>query len=381
MAVSQSCRIPVTLRPSSDREKSSEARIGGRGHQIKETNGELQVCHHRAKNVRRRLESYALRFALASSGSTLALLLPRAAFAESERPVLSLSWSAPSECPQRAAALALVADYLGIAKLATESPAARVLTANAVIRRRERGWELKLETNLDGEPGERTLSAATCADAAGAGALVLAFAIDPGAALRHGAAKPSTPPAAAPAPAVEAKAPPTPEATVIGAAAGVRGDWGGLPRSSVGVALSLVVERGAWSGVLSASAFAERSQATRAEPGAGGRIFLMSLAAAPCVALPRAKAFGLHVCLPVEVQRLRATGYGVDHPSTATRFELVLGAEVAPGVHLTRHLELILPLRLGVAVLRPEFYLEGVDSVFRASALQGRAGVGLLARF
>jgi hypothetical protein len=332
--------------------------------------------------VRRRLESFVLRCALAAAGSTLGLAAPRTAFAESERPALSLSWSAPKECPQQSAARQLVADYLGVTQLTHENTAQRVLSAKASIRRRNQAWELELNTILDGEPGERTLSAGTCADVAAAAALVLAFTIDPGAALRRGGAQPLRAPAAAPppprvtiAPAADAKK------TVLGAAATVWGDWGGLPRSSVGVALSLLVERGAWSGLLSASAFAERSQATSAKAGAGGRIFLMSFAAAPCGALSSAGAVRLRACLPVEVQRLRASGYGVDHPATASRFEFVVGAELAPGLRLSPRWELIAPLRLGIALLRPEFYLEGVDSVFRASALQGRAGVGLLARF
>ncbi len=325
--------------------------------------------------MKRRLESFTLRFALALASSSFAFLPARAARAEGDRPALALTWSAPRECPQAAGARKLVADYLREARLAEASPNARVLRATATIRHRGGTWELKLATELDGEPGERTLEAGTCADVAAAGALVLAFAIDPTAALRHASASEPAPPVA-PAPAPQAA-----PAFVLGAGAGVRGDLGALPRSSVGVALSLFVERGVWSGMLSGFAFAARSQATAAKPSAGGELSLWSMAAAPCVSPTYRAELRLHVCLPLEWQRLRARGYGVDQPVVETRSELLVGVELSPGLWLSPHFELVAPLRVGVALLRPEFYLVGIDSVFRASAVQGRAGVGILAHF
>lgn len=301
--------------------------------------------------------------------------------AQGQRPALSLVWSAPRECPQTAGVRQLVADYLGEARLAQASPTARVLRATATIRHHGGRWDLKLETELDGEPGERTLEASTCADVAAAGALVLAFAIDPTAALRHGA--PAEPVSAAEsAPPVGLTPAPQPASPIVlGAAAGVRGDLGALPRSSVGLALSLFVERGAWSGMLSGFLLAERSQATAAKPSAGGEVSLWSIAVAPCASPTYRGDLRLHVCLPLELQSVRARGYGVDQPVVATRSELLVGVELSPGLRLSPRFELVAPLRVGVALLRPEFYLIGIDSVFRASALQGRAGVGILARF
>ena len=48
---------------------------------------------------------------------------------------------------------------------------------------------------------------------------------------------------------------------------------------------------------------------------------------------------------------------------------------------LSQRLELIAPLGLGVALRRPEFYLERISTVFRGSLLQARVGLGLQARF
>lgn len=329
--------------------------------------------------MKRCLDLFAVRLALALAGPSFALLSTRVARAEGERPALALAWSAPPECPGAVGARQLVSDYLGEVRLAESSPHARVLRARATIRHKGRSWELKLETELDGEPGERTLKAGTCADVAAAGALVLAFAIDPSAALRHGAS--AEPNRDTPAPAT-APTPPRSTSTpvALGAAAGVRGDLGALPRTSVGLALSLLVERGVWSGMLSGFVFAARSQATAKRPSAGGEFSLWSIAAAPCVSPYRDK-LRLHMCVPLELQRLRAAGYGVDQDVVATRSELLVGVEISPGLRLSPHFELVLPLRVSVALLRPEFYLVDIDSVFRASLVQGRAGVGILAHF
>ena len=270
-----------------------------------------------------------------------------------------------------------MAEYLGERELARPRAEQRVLHARAAIRRRGQRWELHLETSLEGQPGERTLSAGTCADVADAAALVLAFAIDPGAALRHRAPSPEPAKVTPPPPA----APVAPTPTWFGASASVRGDLGALPGLSVGASLGVSVQHGAWSGVLVGSGFGERAKPAAQRPSAGGEFSMWALAVAPCWSPAYREALRLRACLPLEVQRVHASGYGVDAPGEATRSELLLGAELTPGLGLSSRLELIAPLGLAVALRRPEFYLERIGSVFRASALQGRVGLGLLARF
>lgn len=313
----------------------------------------------------------------------LALWLAAAvAGAQSERPALELAWSAPAECPQLPRAKQLVAEYLGEPALPLPRPNERVLAAQAAIRHLGQRWQLRLVTSLDGQPGERTLSAGTCADVVDAAALVLAFAIDPGAALRHGQASPAPPPPPNPAPSpAPPPPPPVSRRTWLAVAAGVRGDWGALPGVSGGLALALAVEHGAWAGMLTGSLFADRSAAAAERPTAGGELGLWSLAAAPCWAPAYRDTWRLRLCLPVELQRLHAEGYGVDVGVAASRSELLVGAELLPGLSLSHRLELVVPLRLAVATQRPEFYLERIGSVFRASLVQGRAGLALQARF
>jgi hypothetical protein len=156
---------------------------------------------------------------------------------------------------------------------------------------------------------------------------------------------------------------------------------GALPGGSVGAALGLMLERGPWAGRLEGSIFAERSAHVPARPSAGGEFSLWAVAAAPCFSPAYRQVLRLRLCLPFELQRLHARGYGVDIQSEATRSELLLGAELTPGLGLSSRLALVVPLGLAVALQRPEFYLERIGSVFRASRLQGRVGLGLLARF
>lgn len=326
--------------------------------------------------MKRRSSSFAprLRSALLVAAWWLAVT---PCWAQSERPALELAWSAPGDCPQQARARELVAEYLGERELSAAEPGQRVLTAHATIRRRAERWELSLVTTLDGQPGQRALSAMTCADVAAAAALVLAFAIDPGAALRHAA------PAPPPARAVPA-APPAPPAaasrTRFGVAGSVHGAWGALPGTSGGAALELSLAHGAWGAKLAGYVFAERAAPAAERPSAGGEFSLWALAAAPCWS-PSSGALRLRACLPIELQRLTAEGYGVDEPAEATASELLLGVELAPAISLSSRLELVAPLGVGVSLRRPEFYLERIGNVFRASLVQGRAGLGLLARF
>ncbi len=306
-------------------------------------------------------------------------LLPAIAQAQAARPALELGWSAPAECPQQARARRLIAEYLGERDLPASAGDARVLRARASIQKRAQRWELRLETLLDGQPGERTLAASTCADVAAAAALVLAFAIDPGAALKHGA-----PPAAPPAPAPAAPPPPPPPRatpTYFGASGSVRYGLGALPGGSAGATLGVMVEHGPWSGMLLGTGFAERNQSAPDRPSAGGEFWLWAVAAAPCWAPAHRETLRLRVCLPLELQRVHARGYGVDVRIGATGTELLLGPELTPGLGLSPRLELIAPLGLGVALRRPEFYLERISTVFRGSLLQVRLGLGLQARF
>jgi hypothetical protein len=272
----------------------------------------------------------------------------------------------------------LVAEYLGERELPVPTGEGRVLRARASILKRAERWELRLETSLDGEPGERMLAASTCKDVAAAAALVLAFAIDPGAALKHSAPPPA---AAPPSPAPPPPPPPRGTPTYFGVSAAVRYGVGALPGGSVGAALGVSIEHGPWSGALVGAGFAERSQSAPDRPSAGGEFSMWAIAAAPCWAPAYRGTLRLRLCLPFELERVHAEGYGVDEPAEATRTELLFGPELVPGLGLTSRLELIAPLGLAVALQRPEFYLERIGTVFRGSLLQGHAGLGLLARF
>jgi hypothetical protein len=161
----------------------------------------------------------------------------------------------------------------------------------------------------------------------------------------------------------------------------VRYALGSLPGGSAGAALGLMVEHGPWAGMVIGAGFAERSQRAADRPSAGGEFSMWAIAAAPCFSPAYRGTWRLRLCWPFEVEQVHASGYGVDEPAEATRTELLLGPELTPAVGLTSRLELIAPVGLAVALRRPEFYLERIGTVFRGSALQGRLGLGLQARF
>ncbi|MBX3273289.1 MAG: hypothetical protein KF729_23705, partial [Sandaracinaceae bacterium] len=110
---------------------------------------------------------------------------------------LSLSWSAPPGCPDRATVAAQIEELLGRALVA--APPARVEAAMA-----RDGGRLRLDLELvrgDEPASTRTLEGPTCEALAEAGALVIALAIDPDAVAARQRAREGAPPEAAPEPA------------------------------------------------------------------------------------------------------------------------------------------------------------------------------------
>ncbi len=102
------------------------------------------------------------------------LLLSSAAQA---RPQLTLSWSAPEDCPTETQVLKRAQHML------RGSQADVSVKATARVRRQGSRFVVQLETRGDTGEGQRRLSAESCDAAASATALMLALAVDPGAQL------------------------------------------------------------------------------------------------------------------------------------------------------------------------------------------------------
>ncbi|HVR63379.1 MAG TPA: hypothetical protein VMU50_15870, partial [Polyangia bacterium] len=122
-------------------------------------------------------------------------------------PELSLTWQAPAGCPDGGDVEAQFARLLGGAGRA---PAAKHLTATATVQPAAAGrWTLRLETALDGVPGQRALEGDSCWTVASAAALILALTIDPNATAAPEPAREE--PGARAAPMVAIAPPPPPE--------------------------------------------------------------------------------------------------------------------------------------------------------------------------
>lgn len=93
-------------------------------------------------------------------------------------PGLELRWEAPPGCPSAAEVRARVVRLVG-----EEAARAARLTAQGTVRAEAGKWRLELDLSGETGGGQRSLTAGRCEELAEAGALVIAIAVDPRAAL------------------------------------------------------------------------------------------------------------------------------------------------------------------------------------------------------
>jgi hypothetical protein len=145
----------------------------------------------------------------------LAIDLAAASSARSASPDFAFSWDAPASCPDESAV------RRQIDALLEEAPPVSVrLTARAAVSRDDEAgaWIVRLFTDRDGVPGERTIEAESCGALADATALIVALTLDPThvrpvppvrTPTPSGTTAPTTPPTSPPLPRVErARVPP-----------------------------------------------------------------------------------------------------------------------------------------------------------------------------
>jgi hypothetical protein len=277
---------------------------------------------------------------------------------------LDLDWSAPAECPDGAAVSAEVLRLTGTA------PGSRHLKARAAIRPVATGWELSLATELDGMPGERTLSAISCKSLADAAALMLALILNPDLVLKAPPPPVEQPPATPPAkrrwPAVRWRA---------GGYGGIQS--GAIDQLSSSFALSLTIAFGPFSLRLMPSFTPPQDVfIPNREPKVGGRLWLGGAAALGCWE-PALGPFTLSPCLGVDVSRLHGGGLGVLKPSDAAIYWT--SAELGGFVGLPVGNRILIEVG-GVGLLpfsRPKFYLDEIGEVSRPARFGWRAMGGL----
>lgn len=318
-----------------------------------------------------------------------ASLVARTAAADPEG--VSFAWEAPDGCPDRDHVVAEIERLAG-RSLGRGEPAAEV---RAVVARGERGFSVHIASRSGGALHERTVEAATCKEAAGAAALIVAMALDP--ALAQPVTAPDSPPAnVSPsndspsndsAPAKEPVAQPRAvrsDAAEPPRSIAIRGegralfalDAGALPALAPGVAAAL----GGWLGPfrldLTGSYFPEQ----RRKVGGGGGDIGLATAGLGAWFAPLRSPFELSAGLGLEAGAMWGKGFGVAGARNGGAPWLAVLPGIAAAYPFVARLGAAVAARAAIPLLRERFTLGG-EELFVPGALSLRLEAGLFARF
>jgi hypothetical protein len=307
--------------------------------------------------------------------------------AEAQALPLELRWSAPAECPSEAD---VHAELARIVEIEPDRVPSALSAAVTIVRARDR-LRLRIETERDGERGQRTLIADDCTQVLRAVTLVLALAYGEGVALRVD--EPSPAPIA---PAVIADEAPSAQAREATSEDAIRAG-GSTPTASTPSSLraGLFVEVGAVAGVLPAPSFegaigvelgepfwrarVRASVAPHAEIDLGenvlARFIAMSGSIEGCGGAPIGIVRG-EACAGVVVAGLygRAIGTALDREALAPW--IGLRASLGVGITLDR-VELRLIAALIGNPVPPRFAITGLGDVHRVADVSGHGALGL----
>jgi hypothetical protein len=290
---------------------------------------------------------------------------------------LTLSWSAPAECPSEADVVAAVDERLG-----GSTSKAPVDAKATVTRRRDGTWQVVLSTDQAGTAGERTLAGQTCASVASATALILALTIDPEVLSRPPPPPrvvvpeppPDKPPPPPPAPAVERR----PRLYMRLTPTLGLGVLANVASAGAGVAFGALAGR--LSVELTAYAFIPESHDS-ARAGAGGTFWLLAIGGSVCGAVVDSSRLRLGGCGGFEVQGIHGWGYGVSDPRSAVSGFGAPTASLVAALHAVSALWLTARVDGIVALSHPTFVLDGIGPVFQVSAVSARVSLGVELRF
>jgi hypothetical protein len=320
---------------------------------------------------------------------------------------VELAWTAPVECPSRAAVLGQVR-----AILEGGAASAHAVEATATVERAGPRWRVALTIRSDQGSGVRSLDADSCEALGSAVALIVALAVDPTRRAPPDAGAPSSGDAPVPhASPTDADAgagaqplsavSPRPRSGMEGAqsadgprlAVGAMGaaDVGDLPSAAVGgsVAVAGLYRRGRLE--VRGRSFASQRAADLARPAQGVELAYLGLDARACLAVlatGRAAREGVAVspCLGVDLSRIAGSGFGGsktfsgDGSWSAIEAGLLGTWALAPSVALRVGVDLLVPTsRPGFVVLAPDGSTE--ESLHRPAPIAGRFDVGAELRF
>jgi hypothetical protein len=293
---------------------------------------------------------------------------------------LSLTWDAPVGCASKERVERALDELVPDGRVA--------LSVDVRVREQAGVWRAEILT----KEGARSLEGATCEEVVLAVQAIIALALQPatvdGGEPRGPSADDATAPeypvparpqaTAEPRAAPPARTPPNrgshpPSRWRFGLLSRAMAEIGALPSVTAGAALGARVGTRATFAELSALALWPRDVELAYDPARGGTVGLQAGQVRGCTGPGGASIFS--GCLLFEVGRMTGKGSGVDHVMTGSALWL------APGGALTFrflgqtdfHAEA--DFSAMVALRRPEFTLEGVDSAFQPALISARAAV------
>ncbi len=279
---------------------------------------------------------------------------------------MTLSWQAPTGCPDQASVLAEIRRRLAGVERSVAGP----IGASGEIRRDPAGYVLSLRTVVGDTTGERVLTGPDCQQLGDAAALILAMLINP---------ESVDPPAPSPSPSPPPPPPPPPAPpprTGFGLGADALLAKGLLPGWAGGLGLHLFYGRGNFLAVLQVAGFLPQTVDTPLWTGATASFYRLDSALQVCATTSPDRRFGGTLCVGGALARLHGRSAGIAQPGEASG--TWLEASLAPSVHVRLTSATRLRLAADARGLggRPELAIAGLGRVYRPAAFSLRFGLG-----
>ncbi|HXK20479.1 MAG TPA: hypothetical protein VNG33_21865 [Polyangiaceae bacterium] len=297
-----------------------------------------------------------------------------------EAPPIDIQWEAPAECPDAEGLRAAIERLLG-KKLA--SLPGRDLRALGKVQRSEAGnWQLDVVLAVGGHVEQETLVAKKCGALGDAMALKVALAIDP-LAVVDAVQSPSAPSSTAQHEQQSDRlAPVVSPATSLRAGLRLVGGvgLGQLPGVTPGAALYGSLQFPAFRVELGGGAFWGGVARYAAPANVGADLQLFVGAARGCVT-PGSGRWLFPICGGVELGLMHGRGFGVETASSTSG--LWGGVVIGPAVQFrtTQRLSLWLEADATLTVLRPEFHMRNLETLYAPAPGGSRACAGIEVNF
>ncbi len=292
-----------------------------------------------------------------------------------------LNWRGPEDCQDDGSVSREIERIVGTS--ASVGDERLWVTAN-VSRRPDGNWLVRLRTRARSLTGERTLVGATCEEVRRATALIVALMLNPN--VRVDPPSPEAPPAHS-VPRSASKSPPAKQRAVMPSASaldlllgvGLTGGIGVLPGAAMGLQLRAGAETSNWSVEARGEAWLPRRKVSDDSLGAGGDFRLLGADLRACY--QRSERLGFGLCGGPGLRRMRAEGFGVSDPDSATAVWPALALEIFARLPIWKALGLRAAASGEFPFRPPTFRLAGLGDVHTPSSIAGQVDLGVELHF